>query len=669
MNSLFYPKMAAENIRKNGKFYLPYLLTCIGTVMMFYIMNTLSMDAGLENMTGGVQVETVLTLGVGVIAVFAVIFLFYTNSFLMKRRKKELGLFNILGMGKSHIARILFLETLYVAAISLAGGILGGIILSKLVLLLLLRILNFEVAFGLTVSIPSMFNCLVLFGLIFGLILIHNLRQLHLSNPIELLQSSRAGEREPKTKWFFTLFGLICMGAGYGVALSVENPLSAFTLFFLAVILVIFGTYALFTSGSIAVLKLLRKNKSFYYQTKHFTSVSGMIYRMKQNAAGLATICILSTMVLVMLSTTVSLYVGMEDVLNTRYPRGIQIESYSDPSESWTEFRERSAQTAARVDELLKEEGVRAQNELQLSGLCIGGALEGNQIILDRSKVNGMGGNVKEFYFLPLSEYNRVTGLKKTLEPGEVLFYCDREAYKNPEFMIGGMALSVKETVTEFPVKSMDSSNIVSSYIIVVADETVMEEIYEKQAEAYGPNASNYVYHIMFDTEDTEEENELCQMLVASLKESGYSFYGDSREKSKGSFITLYGSLFFLGIFLGLLFTMAAALMIYYKQISEGYEDKERFEIMQKVGMSRRELRSSIKSQVLMVFFLPLLVAGLHMAAAFKMVSKLLALLQMSNTTLFALSTLGTFLVFGLFYGLIYSLTAKTYYRIVQYER
>ncbi|HCX62731.1 MAG TPA: cell division protein FtsX, partial [Clostridiales bacterium] len=328
MNKFFYPKLAVNNIKKNSKTYIPYMLTCIGTIMMFYNICFLVVAKDIEIVQDSGSLRQVMLLGAMVIGIFSLIFLFYTNSFLIKKRKKEFGLFNILGMEKKHISKIIFFETLITSSITLIVGILSGILLSKLIILFLFKILSFNATFGFEISPTAIFASLCLFGSINVINFIFNITQVHLSKPVELLKGGNVGEREPKTKWLLTIVGALCLGTGYYIAVVTESPLAALNLFFVAVMLVIVGTYCLFTAGSIAVLKRLRKNKKYYYKPNHFVSVSGMIYRMKQNAAGLSNICILSTMVIVMISSTISLYTGMEDILKIQYPKDIIISAY-----------------------------------------------------------------------------------------------------------------------------------------------------------------------------------------------------------------------------------------------------------------------------------------------------------------------------------------------------
>ncbi len=661
MNSFFYPKLAATNIKKNSKIYIPYILTGIGTVMMYYIIYALSVNTGLKTMVGGGQLQLVLSLGSNVIAFFSVIFLFYTNSFLIKGRKKEFGLFNILGMEKKHIGIIMFFETLYVALISLFLGVLLGILFSKFTFLLLLKILTFPVQMGFQVSLPAIISTLLLFTVIFTLTLLNSLRLVHLSKPIELLKGGNVGEREPKTKVLLAIIGLITLGVGYYIALTTEEPLSALVLFFLAVILVIIGTYCLFTAGSIAFLKLLRRNKSYYYKTKHFISISGMMYRMKQNAVGLANICILSTAVLVMLSTTVSLYAGSEEVMRTRYPRNIMVTS-NDLSENYI------SGVVSAYESVLEKHQLKASNLLDYRYISFTAKEEGNNFTTDRAigDIGNASTSIRSLYFVPLEDYNRLMNTTLSLEDDEVFIYANRSDYKESTLNVFDKTFKVKGSLNSFIGDGSDSMLMISSYYIVVKDISIVEDISTKQAEVYGDNKSLPTFYLGFDLDVSREEHlAVYEDLKAALRIDYPYSYVESVEESRNSFYSFYGGLFFLGIFLGLLFMMATVLIIYYKQISEGYDDKDRFEIMQKVGMSHEEIKTTIRSQVLTVFFLPLVTAGIHIAFAFKFITKILAVLNLHNITLFAWCTAAVILVFALFYGVIYTLTARSYYRIV----
>jgi putative ABC transport system permease protein len=657
MSKLFYQKLALTNIKKNGKTYFPYILTCICTIMMFYIMSFISLNEGLNDMSGGKQLKIILNLGTYVIGFFSVIFLFYTNSFLIKRRKKELGLYNILGMEKRHIAKVLIWETFFVAAISMIMGLLWGIAVSKLMFLVLLKILNFQVPMGFFISTQSMLKTVILFSIIFVLTLINNLRQIQLAKPVELLKGGQVGEKEPKTKWFLTLIGILSLGAGYYIALTTESPLAALSMFFLAVILVMIGTWALFTAGSIALLKMLRKNKKFYYKTNHFINVSGMIYRMKQNAIGLANICILSTTVLVMLSTTVSLYIGMEDVLRTRYPRDISI-SGSNVS------KEKSELLNNMIKETADKNNISMKDTVEYRSMSLA-MIQDKNSFTDFQNGSMAVSNICFLEFIPLSEYNNLEKKAISLKENEVLLFTYRGEIAGNSINVLDNEFTIKERINNMTVDGMASAVVANGYFIVVPDEKVIEKVYLSSSE-YKGNKIDLSYYYAFDT-DSSAEAEVALTKEINKKMKGLSIDGRSEglEESRESFFSLYGGLFFLGIFLGALFIMSTVLIIYYKQISEGYDDKERFEIMQKVGMSKAEIKKSIGSQVLMVFFLPLVTAIIHIAFAFKVIVKLLAVLNLTNVTLFILCTAGTIFVFAIFYAFVYILTSRVYYKIV----
>lgn len=660
MSRFFYAKLAASNLKKNAQTYLPYILTCIGTVMMDYIMVFLTENEGLGKMSGGSEVQMILKLGSYVIAIFAAIFLFYTHSFLIKRRKKEFGLFNILGMEKKHISRVLGFETLYVAVISLGAGLLGGILLSKLIFMILLKILNFKVPLGFNVSGPALAAALFLFAGIFLLILLNTLRQIHLAKPVELLQGGQTGEKEPKTKWPLVVIGTLSLGGGYYISLTTQSPLAALSQFFLAVLLVMTGTYCLFTAGSIAVLKLLRRNKGYYYQIRHFTAVAGMMYRMKQNAVGLASICIMATAVLVMVSTTVSLYIGMEDVLRTRYPQNIMI-STPVPAQQSVEGLQTS------VHGILAKHRLEGKNVLDYRYAALVGNLEGGRLITAKSKISNASSSVREFYLIPLEDYNRLAKSTASLGDDEILIYSSSK-YEDDTLTVLNRTFTVKERLDSFFENNLNRVSIPGSYYIVVKDMDVIKAMEEARAEENGDESSGYRYYLGFDLDASEADISAVYQDIRTAVGSDYPGISiESPVAAKESFFAIYGGLFFLGIFLGALFIMATVLIIYYKQVSEGYDDKARFEIMQKVGMSREEVKGSIRSQVLTVFFLPLVTAGIHIAFAFPIITKLLAVLNLTNVGLFAWCTAGTILVFALFYALVYGLTAKVYYRIVSW--
>ena len=629
------------------------------TVAMFYIVKSLSYNPGLKNMVGSNTMMTMMSMCSVMIALFAIIFLFYTNSFLVKRRKKEFGVFNILGMEKSHIAKTMAWENFYVTLISIAGGLVIGIALDKAMFLLIAQVLNEEISLGFFISDKAIISTVVMFCIIFLLILLNSIRQIKTANPIELLTAGNAGEREPKTKWVLTILGLLSLGTGYYIALAIKNPLTALVYFFFAVILVIIGTYMLFTAGSIALLKILRKNKKYYYKTKHFTSISGMIYRMKQNAVGLANICILSTAVLVMVSSTSSLMLGMQDVIATRYPDDFIV--YSNETSE-----ERAYESFDAIRELQEEQNLNVTSEREYHYLVFPAFINGDTFEVTRDANFSSLGNLNNLIFVSLSDYNRVMGTDKTLAEDEILVYSDRLQFDYPTLKIFDREYSVKEKIDEFIGNGLIVAVAANTQFIVLPDGTDIEELYALQKEALSDGASEIQYYYGFNSDaDEETQRAFYRTLLEDYVGHGYEGTIESKADSRSEFVGLYGGFFFIGIFLGILFIMATVLIIYYKQISEGYDDKQRYEIMQKVGMTHQEIKNSIHSQVLTVFFLPLIVAGIHIAVAFPIITKLLALLNLLNVQLFLTCTVVCYVVFAVMYLLIYLLTARTYYKIV----
>ncbi|WP_102272771.1 ABC transporter permease [Cytobacillus massiliigabonensis] len=657
MSRFFYTKLALTNINKHRKTYIPYILTCISTIAMFYMMHFMSGNPGLKEMSGGDALITILNLGNIVIGIFSVIFLFYTNSFLIKQRKKEFGLFNILGMEKKHISKVIVWEVFFVTVFSLAIGLASGMIVGKLMFLLLNNILHFEVPLTYFVSIKSIGITSILFLGIFVLTLLNNLRQIHLAKPIELLRGGQVGEKEPKTKWVLVIIGVAALASGYYIALVTESPLAALNKFFLAVLLVIIGTYSLFTAGTIALLKLMRKNKGYYYQTKHFISVSGMIYRMKQNAVGLANICILSTMVLVMLSSTVSLYIGIEDSIENRYPKEIDI--------SANNISEEQAQV---VEKIIHEEAEKHQIEIidpvHYRSADFPAIRGGNTFTTDSTTMQSLT-NISMIELISLDEFNQLEKQSAKLEDNEVLIYTFKGKPVENTITISGKEFQIKDQLKGLSFNGDSSGMLTDGYLVVVKDEETIKSLYPDEA-LEQVEWKDLSYFSGFDAKgSTENEIALTKAISLKLKEASIDGYAEGQEESKESFYSLYGGLFFLGLFLGALFIMATVLIMYYKQISEGYDDKERFAIMQKVGLSKEEIKKSIKSQVLVVFFLPLVAAVIHIAFAFKVITKLLALLNLTNIGLFVICTAATILIFAVFYAMVYTLTAREYYKIV----
>lgn len=659
-----YTKLAITNIKNNRQFYFPYLLTGIITVAMFYIMCALESNPGIQSMPGAKDLGLILRLGIGVIGIFAVIFLFYTNSFIIKRRKKELGIYNILGMEKRHIAKILSKEAFFTAIIAIGGGLVTGVLFHKLACMLLYRMIGFNGGITFSFSKKGVMITAILFAIVYLLTYIYDLFQVQLANPIELLQSGNKGEREPKTKAIMAVLGVLCLGTGYFIAITTKNPIKALTLFFVAVILVIIGTYLLFTAGSIALLKILRRNKGYYYQTKHFTSVSGMIYRMKQNAVGLANICILSTMVLVAVSTTVSLYVGVEDIMKERYPNEINIRAYYDtgaPAED---------SIAPIVEKSVKESGRKIRHEEDYLELYFAAIKDQGQYSLDKEKVKTAGDRVSGFVVLTREDCKKKYNEEiPELAENEVALFTIKKTDMDT-LVLENRSYHVKE-IKQFE-NTEDFETIADMmdeyYYVIVNDVQDMERLWQLQKDIYQENSSSISRQVRLDIDgDSEQKKECFENIKTALEpeQAKARILIDSRQSNLDEFYQIYGGFLFLGLFLGILFLMITVLIIFYKQISEGYDDKERFSIMEKVGMSNDEVKATIRSQVRTVFFLPILMAAIHVGMAFPMIKRLLSLFGLSNTALFTGCMAGTILVFTLIYLLVFLKTSKTYYKIV----
>ncbi len=665
MKMVFYPKLAWDGIAKNKKIYAPYIMTCIGMVMMYYIVYFLSKSTALDEMPGAATICSMLGMGCHVIAVFSVLFLFYSHSFLLRRRKREFGLYNILGMGKRNISRILVWESLIVAAVALLGGVTLGIAFSKLFELMLINLMDGEVRLDFTVSLEGVISTLLLFGGIFLLLFLNALRQISLSKPVELLRSESEGEKAPKANWLAGLLGLVILAAAYYIAVTIQDPVTALMVFFVAVIMVICATYLLFIFGSVVLCRLLQKNKKYYYRPNHFVGVASMTYRMKRNGAGLASICILLTMVLVMLSSTTALFVGTEDTLHIRYPKDVNIEVKLGDVQG----AETAAQITEGVQKILDEHKAVPENPYDYRSIATSGFLQEGTLYNNQDDLTGFSqsGNYEVVltFFVPLSDYNRITGEDRTLEEGEALVCPFRTEYEQPTFQVhGSRTYQVKDVVDAFVDNGDAAMTIYPSLFVFVPDLEAEAASLESLENAPGMGGLQYYWYYAFDLDlPAPEQIEIYHELQeADILTAGQV---ECREVERADFYGLFGGLFFLGIMLSIVFLTAAVLIIYYKQITEGYEDQARFAIMQKVGMTKKDIRKTINSQMLTVFFLPLGMAGLHLCFAFPVVWKMLLLFNLWDKKLLVLTTAVCFVVFGLFYALVYRLTSNYYFAIV----
>lgn len=670
MKKRLYPRLAWQGIRKNGKIYFPYLAACIFVVMVYYLIGFLSSDPVIREMEGGAQMQIILSLGTGVMGIFSVIFLFYTNSFLMKRRKKELGLYHVLGMDRKNIAVVLIWENLMTAGTSLGGGILGGILFSKLGQLAMIYLLGGKADFSFSINSDILIRTLKTYGVIFLLLLAYRILQIFRTRPLDLLKSESLGERPPRANWLSAILGAVLLGAAYGMAVTVKEPVTIIWLFFVAVLMVIGATYLLFMAGSVTLCKVLKKNKKYYYKTNHFVSLSSMMFRMKRNGAGLASICILSTMVLVMVSGTVSLFLGTEDSLRSRYPRNLVVNTPSLEDGVVSQVNQ-------IVEGALEKYGVREENVLHYRQLVMSGMAEGNRMILDYANSGEFSyteyENVRQIMVVPVEDYNRIMGTDETLDRQEVLVCNTKTDWQEnyQELILEGMGTWKIKDQVEFVDNGVDAMQIIPTTYLFVSDVSVMEEMYQSYPKAGEEFEFWNYYGTDLDCSD-ETQSLIAQEISAGLQSLGEqdpAFSGTTVEcvgVERMDFYSTYAGLFFLGILLGIVFLLGMVLIMYYKQVSEGYEDQGRFEILQKVGMTEKEIKKSINSQVLTVFFMPLIWAGIHTAFAFPMIYRLLQLFSLHNMWLLIGITGGCFLGFGLVYVLMYLLTSKSYYKIVR---
>lgn len=669
-----YPKLAFEGIKKNKRLYIPYILTCVGMIIMYYIIIFIQTDKAIANLPLGASgVVMVLELGGWVVAFFSLLFLFYTNSFLMRRRKKEFGLYNILGMGKFNLARIIFWETVIIAVISLVTGLAIGIALAKLAELGLLNLLNADINYTVSISMQGVFMTLAVFGVIFLILLLNSIRQIKFSTAMSLLKSENTGEKPPKANWFWGVSGVIILAVAYYIAITVENPIAAMLYFFLAVIMVIIATYILMMTGSVVFCRILQKNKRYYYKANHFVSVSSMAYRMKRNGAGLASICILATMVLVMISSTTCLYFGVESTLTARYPKDINFDLYcADVNDFYGKAPDEAREA---ILQKVSEYGGEITDVYDYRNVSFEGSISGDTLDISRyfnsiapSEISAM----VVLQFVPLDDYNAIMGTRETLEPGEAFAIPYRTEFSEDELKVNDyVQFKIKKVLDDFALGADAAMYAVPTIVVVVSDMRESLSPLESIADFRGAQLMSKKWTYNFDTTVDKDKQAELNREIRNLKESLFAdnekirIKTESREASRDDYYSMFGGLFYIAIILSIVFIIAAVLIIYYKQISEGYEDRARFDIMQKVGMTKREIKKSINSQLLTVFFLPLAAAGLHLDFAFPMIKRILMVFNLNNPMLFAMTTLISFAVFAVAYTIVYKITSNAYYGIV----
>lgn len=682
MNSI-YLKLAISNIKKNKSTFFPFGLSCGTMIALFYMLLSINNQASDAVFYGGSDIGIILDLGVWVCGIFSAMVIFYTNGFLLKRRNKELGLYNILGMEKKHIGNILFWEIILTCGISMLAGLLGGMLFSKLLFLVLLNLINLSTTINFGISANAVIMTMLVFLSIFIVNILYNNLKIKRLKPIELLQGSNVGEREPKAKWILALLGAVCLSIGYYIAVTTQNPLQAMSMFFVAVLFVMAGTYLLFISGSIVLLKMLKKNKKYYYHKTHFITVSGMMYRMKQNAVGLANICILSTAVLVVLSSTVSLYMGMDNVMRTRYPSDV-ITSYAYMPEEDAKYNMSYNYDTELIEKTIQNHANKYNVEIQdvnkYYSFSLVGIVDGESF---RPITDDISQGMKDmviFMAMTLDDYKAAAAEGENIKElsGDSLYLLSSASrYSSMEnFTVGENVFKIDSDsqTMELDNKFAEQTFAYDYIFIIVPDfenlimvkDEVNNMYREREAQDYGATSVtyNYKFNLSGDLDDKKEFN---ITLRDALNDADIPHVSTVENifTTRQQFMELYGSLFFIGIFIGTLFLMATVLIIYYKQVSEGYEDRNRFLIMRNVGMSKKEVRTVIKNQILTIFYLPILLAVVHVAFAFDITRKILAILNLTNVKLFVECTLGTIFIFVIIYGIVYKLTAKSYYKIV----
>ncbi|MGX7069377.1 FtsX-like permease family protein [Gemella bergeri] len=661
----FYSRFAWNNIVKNKRLVLPYIFASIFTIASFYILGSIAFGSSLDKLEhGAAQTKQILSFGLIVIAIFSVIFLFYTYSFLIKRRIKEFGLYAVLGMTKKQIAKILMRETIFIGFIALTFGLAFGLMFGKVTLLALLKLFSKGVVFGFEIPVIAIVMTIGLFGGIYFLILLYTIIKISRLKIITLLKEGSTGEKEPKARFILTLIGIGLIGYGYYTALTTGNPIEALTSFFYAVMAVILGTYLIFMTVSIAVLKIMKNNKRYYYKPKHFISVSGLLYRMKRNAVGLANICILSTMVLVTMGATSTMYAGVNEAYENRYPRDISVGVRHSNKEIASEVQK-------EIDKILKKHNVKKSDEVFYNTLMTAGEMENGKIT---AQENNKISNLVIVVVSTLSDYNKMSGENKTLKLDEVLLYLDKKVkYQHNDIQILNEKFTVKEKLSQIAGEiGHTEANIMPTYYIVVKDESIRTKIAEKLTvtENSGDSAEKYksdkmlTTNIMFNIKNPNKEAKIVKDI--NNLNNKYEVFSESKYENKDEFKAMFASFLFIGIFISLIFIVSQVVIMYYKQISEGYEDKNKFSIMRKVGLTEKQIKQSIRSQVLLIFFAPLIIATIHTAVAFPFIEKIMNLFLLKKTTAFLIGMSGAVGVFTLFYLIVYVLTSRVYYRIIK---
>ena len=637
-----YNVLALEGIKKNKQLYLPYIISSVCIIAITYIVSYFCYSKTIISSVGGEVISSIMLLGYMVMALFSLIFIFYTHSFLFKRRKKEFGLYNVLGLAKKDICKIVFLDNIYVDIITIVLGLGVGILFSKFAELAYFKIVAKPYLIAFNLPTLSLMMTLICFLGIYFLILVSSIISVYKNDTIAFLKADSSGEKAPRANFLLALVGLIILGFAYYLAISIDDPVQALLTFFFAVILVIVATYLLFIAGSVTLCKILAHNKKYYYKLNHFISVSSMSFRMKRNGSGLASICILATMVLVMLSSTSSLYFGAKSSNKKLFPYEYSINYNYDTYDELLNANE-------TITSFVESKNFKIKEKIEYHNINFYSPLEGNRVIEDSKTLD-----YANMTFIDVDEYNKIYGTDYVLKDDECLLYEYIGEYKYDSIVVGDNTYKVIDRPSKMPTDYVTAISATNNYFFVVSD---LEPI------------SNYLNGICKNTYiiqfDVYNDSLSLYNSIAEEYTSDTPYYFESSLNSLSEFYNLYGSLFYLGISLSIAFVIATVCIMYYKQVVEGYEDQKRFAIMKKLGLDDRQIRKSINSQLLTVFFLPLVGALIHLLFAHPMIEKLLSLFLISDIRLFFITSIICFVSFSIAYFVIYKLTSNVYYKIV----
>ena len=652
--------LAVSNLKKNRTLYIPFSIASITMMVITYILLALSTNKTILQSNGGNTVVMALGFGVVIMLLVSTLTMIYANGFVMKNRSKEFGLYSILGLGRSQIQLLQVVEMTLFAVINLIVGLVLGVLFNRLAFALLLKAMRFTVPISYEFQIASVIMIGILFSGIFVFLMILNAIKIRVSRPLELLREKKSGEKTGRFLSIRALIGVVILGYAYYISQSIESPIKALGWFFIAVLLVVIATYILFDSGGIALLRFLKNRKTFYYRPINFISVSNLIFRMRKNAMGLASICILSTMVLVTLGTTGSLQFGAQEVINKTSPTDFTFRNmYRNPEET-AEYSKEAKQLAAGT-------ASKVTDFYEYSYILTGGNQEGNVLDTNVKKLGALPESM--VVLISVEDYNRNTGENITVKPGELVIgeqYTEKTKPSFTQIAVGENTFSIGQVieVNKLAAGLIVNPNITNhSYIGLLNEEDMAKVVpyYSKENdEGYRGYTRQYIalWNTSSQTDD-EKKKEL-----EAYQQSDIAGGIDGKIEIAQLLFQFYGSLLFLGILLAIAFSVGAVLVIYYKQVSEGYEDRERYVILKKIGIDQPMIHQSINRQVLIVFFLPLLTAFLHTALSYNMVSKIVFIFGIKGSII-ALTMLAVAGVFMIAYFLVYKITSREYFKII----